>query len=204
MAQGCCSGSTCRVSPSTEQTRTRVPGMTTASDRACHVSPRSLTLPRGVQGVTTTAPSPRRVLLPTCSACRCDHQRQYRMVTSSHVIAAAKPTPFHGCGSKRRSTSPTSTASTDSLYPKTTTAGEVLPETRTDSRGLGFGSSQSFRRGCRSAGEKWEGATQLQRRPPTVDDEPVPSGCASPCGFVACEAGGRPPRQDPRHAAGGE
>jgi hypothetical protein len=122
---GCCSGSTCRVSPSTEHTRTRVPGLAAASERACHVSPRSLTLPQGVQGVTTTAPSPRRVLVPTCGACCRDHLRQYRMVTISHVIAAAKPTSFHGCGSRRRSTSPTSSASTDSLYQEKDPAGSL-------------------------------------------------------------------------------
>src|SRR6476659_5116373 len=38
------------------------------------------------------------------------------MVTISHVSAAAKPTPFHGCGSRTRRTNPTSSASTDSLY----------------------------------------------------------------------------------------
>ena len=37
----------------------------------------------------------------------------------SHVSAAAKPTPFQGCGSRRRKTNPTSSASTDSLYLKT-------------------------------------------------------------------------------------
>jgi hypothetical protein len=41
---------------------------------------------------------------------------QYRIVTISHTIAAAKPTPFHGCGSSRSRTSPTSSATTDSLY----------------------------------------------------------------------------------------
>ena len=41
---------------------------------------------------------------------------QYRIVTISHTIAAANPTPFHGCGSSRSRTSPTSSATTDSLY----------------------------------------------------------------------------------------
>jgi hypothetical protein len=59
------SASTWRVSPSTERTRTRAPRSAATSARARQVSPCSLTLPQGLHGSTTTAPSPRRVLVPT-------------------------------------------------------------------------------------------------------------------------------------------
>jgi len=127
------SGSTWRVSPSTEQTRTHAPGMTTASERARQDSPPSLTLPQGVQGSITTAPCPSRVPVPTCGACRLDHQTQYRMVTNSHVSATARPTPFHGRGSRRRSANPTRSASTDSFYLKGTLQGVAVRRTGQES-----------------------------------------------------------------------
>jgi hypothetical protein len=56
--------------------------------------------------------------VPTSGASRFDQRTPNRMPTIAQTIAAAKPTPFHGCGSRKRRGSPMRSASTKSLYRK--------------------------------------------------------------------------------------
>jgi hypothetical protein len=82
-----------------------------------------------VHAATTVALTPTSVLVPTSGAPRFDHRRPYTVPTISHTNAAAKPTPFHGCGNANRRATAVISGSIHFLYRNSGVLASHLPPT---------------------------------------------------------------------------